>query len=323
MTPLPGAAVVDWSRATRVATSLVPAGPRLESGEARQVVADLHHQAAQAVALAEGASELRPGTPVPVLVVDRASWIRANVTLVARLVGPHLESVVGSSRGPAGAALGAQVGALLSVLATRVLGQYDPYGERLLIVAPNVVAVERQLGVDPRDFRLWVCVHEAIHAVQFSHAPWLRDHLGRLIGDLLAERPDPWSWMNAGGPAPRGLMDALLTPAQREGLGHVNAVMSLLEGHADFMMDRTHAIASVAEIRARFTARREAGGFEALLRALLGLDLKLAQYREGAAFCRRVVEASGVQGLNRAFDDAASLPTMDEIARPDAWLARV
>ena len=252
---------------------------------------------------------------------------------------------------------GVQTGSLLAFLATKVLGQYElfpPYGVdptdkpgRLLLVAPNIVSAEREMGVDPRDFRLWVCLHEETHRVQFGAVPWLRGHMMDEITAFVgatdvdpaavAERLkaaaaaaygairdgfDPDSGEGSGG----SLVEAVQSPAQREILDRIKALMSLLEGHADFVMDGVgpSVIPSVATIRAKFqTRRKEASRVEQVVRRLLGVDAKLRQYRDGERFVRGVVELAGMEGFNRVWARADNLPTKSEIADPQAWVARV
>ena len=102
---------------------------------------------------------------------------------------------------------GMQAGLILAYLAGRVLGQYElflppdpdapgadaPAG-RLTLVAPNIVMVERELGVNPHDFRRWVCLHEETHRTQFTSVPWLRPYVQQQMTEfLLASDLDPAS----------------------------------------------------------------------------------------------------------------------------------
>jgi coenzyme F420 biosynthesis associated uncharacterized protein len=249
-----------------------------------------------------------------------------------------------------------QTGSLLAFLATKVLGQYElfpPYGVdvtdrpgRLLLVAPNIVSAEREMGVDPRDFRLWVCLHEETHRVQFGAVPWLREHMmSELRAFVDATDVDPAALAarvraaavaaygairegvdpDGGGSGP-SLVEAVQTPAQREILDRITALMSLLEGHADYVMDGVGpaVIPSVATIRAKFQARRkESGRVEQVVRRLLGIDAKLRQYRDGERFVRGAVERAGMHGFNQVWERAENLPTKAEIADPAAWVERV
>jgi coenzyme F420 biosynthesis associated uncharacterized protein len=229
------------------------------------------------------------------------------------------------------------VGGLLGFMSSRVLGQFDPFHEpsgRLLLVAPNVVHVERELDVDPTDFRLWVCLHEETHRVQFTAVPWMRDHLFAEIGGL-AETIEPQRMLDDGlrrisealkGGGKGSLIDLMGTPEQKAILDRVTAVMSLLEGHADVVMDGVgpEVIPTVGTIRRRFDERRKGvGSLDRVLRKLLGFDAKMAQYRDGARFVRAVVDKVGMSEFNAVWAAPENLPSRAEIDDPDAWVARV
>jgi coenzyme F420 biosynthesis associated uncharacterized protein len=372
MTSLGGVEMVDWNLAAATATRLVKPGPEVSREEAREAVAELRRHAAAAEGHVRGFTRMTPdgAADTPVLVVDRPGWIRANVAGFRELLAPLLGKMQARrGGGPGGAVLGAvggkvtgvEVGMLLSFMASRVLGQYETFapptrdlpgapgegGGRLLLVAPNIVHVERELDVDPHDFRLWVCLHEETHRTQFSAVPWLRDHIEGEIHAFLGETDiEPSALLErlreafqtlAGGSRPgggegeqgegRSLVELVQTPAQREVLGRITAVMSLLEGHADYVMDGVgpQVVPSVAEIREKFQKRRAAGAgcLDQALRRLLGLDAKLRQYRDGERFVRAVVEETGMDGFNRVWTSPNTLPTKAEIAQPADWIARV
>ncbi|MEW2066395.1 zinc-dependent metalloprotease [Streptomyces sp. NPDC007346] len=372
MTSIGGAEMVDWNLAVATATRLVRPGPEISREEARAVVAELRRHAEASEEHVRLFTRMIPeGTEpedTPVLVVDRAGWIKANVAGFRELLRPLLAKMEARrSGGPGGAVLGAvggkvtgvELGMLLSFLASRVLGQYETFapasrdlpaspngGGRLLLVAPNIVHVERELDVDPHDFRLWVALHEETHRTQFTGVPWLRDHLQGEIQTFLDETDvDPMTFLErlreaaqslsgAGRPegergeeSGRSFVDVVQTPAQREVLGRLTAVMSLLEGHADFVMDGVgpEVVGSVAEIREKFQRRRAqgAGRLDQALRKLLGLDAKLRQYKDGEKFVRSVVEEVGMDGFNRVWTSPNTLPTKAEIAKPAEWVARV
>ncbi|MET7456175.1 zinc-dependent metalloprotease [Streptomyces sp. NPDC005574] len=371
MTSIGGAAssgMVDWNLAVATATRLVRPGPEVSREEARAVVAELRRHAKAAEGHVRGFT--RMGTEethdTPVLVFDRPGWVRANVAGFREILKPLLDKMQ-ERRGatPGGAVLGAvggkvtgvELGMLLSFLASRVLGQYETFapdtrdlpagqngGGRLLLVAPNIVHLERELDVQPHDFRLWVCLHEETHRTQFTAVPWLRDHLEGEIQSFLAETDvDPMTVLErireaaqslAGGrpeseedDGGRSLVEIVQTPAQREILGRLTAVMSLLEGHADFVMDGVgpQVVPTVAEIREKFQQRRAKGAsrLDMTLRRLLGLDAKLKQYRDGERFVRAVVDQVGMDGFNRVWTSPNTLPTKSEIAKPADWVARV
>ena len=307
---------LDWSVASSAGRLLVPAGPALSSDEAAAVVADLRLCAARSVDAVAAASGLGDPPPAEVLVLDRAGWVRAVAAMTKAMLGSigQLPPATLGERVSARLA-GGQLGAGFAFIATRILGQYDPYSAtpRLLLVAPNMVAVERSLAVEPRGFRQWVCLHEQTHRFQFGAAPWLS---GYLLGLLRAVFDD------AGERTP-GLR--LLAVPQAAALDKVTAVMSLLEGHADVVTDTAadSLVPQASLLRTRFEARRDAGGIVAVISRMLGLRAKREQYLHGARFCRAVIAAVGVGGLNLAFDAPELLPTLEELHNPDEWLRRV
>jgi coenzyme F420 biosynthesis associated uncharacterized protein len=370
MTSIGGAEMVDWNLAVATATRFVRPGPDVSRDEARAVVAELRQHARASEEHVRGFTRMIPEghepLDTPVLVVDRAGWVRANVAGFRELLKPLLDKMQERRPGGAGGAVlgavggkvtGVELGMLLSFLASRVLGQYETFapptrelpagekgGGRLLLVAPNIVHVERELEVDPHDFRLWVCLHEETHRTQFTGVPWLRDHLEGEIQSFLSETDvDPMTVLerfreaaqSLSGARPEGeedesgrsIVELVQTPAQREILSRLTAVMSLLEGHADYVMDGVgpDVVPSVAEIREKFQQRRARGAsrLDQALRKLLGLDAKLRQYRDGERFVRSVVEEVGMDGFNRVWTSPNTLPTKAEIAKPVDWVARV
>jgi coenzyme F420 biosynthesis associated uncharacterized protein len=373
MTRIGGAEMVDWNLAVATATRLVRPGPEVSRDEARAIVAELRRHAKASEEHVRAFTRMLPdtGDDTPILVVDRPGWVRANVAGFREVLKPLLDKMQerrGSSPGGAvfgavgGKVTGVELGMLLSFLSSRVLGQYETFapataelpaggppgapngGGRLLLVAPNIVHVERELDVQPHDFRLWVCLHEETHRTQFTAVPWLRDHLEGEIQSFLGETEvDPMTVLERvreaaqsltgsrpegeDGDEGRSLVEIVQTPAQREILARLTAVMSLLEGHADFVMDGVGpaVVPSVAEIREKFQQRRARGAsrLDLALRKLLGLDAKLRQYRDGERFVRAVVEEVGMDGFNRVWTSPNTLPTKSEIAKPADWVARV
>jgi coenzyme F420 biosynthesis associated uncharacterized protein len=181
-------------------------------------------------------------------------------------------------------------------------------------------------------------MHEETHRVQFTAVPWLRDHMVERARALATEMaPDPEKLQDIVSRLSRqlpeafksggtGITELIATPEQRERLAQMTAVMSLLEGHADVVMDEVgpQVIPSVAQIRARFNERRKGvGAFDRLLRRLLGLEAKMRQYRDGAVFVRSVVDQVGVDGFNQVWTSPETLPLAREIENPSAWVARV
>ncbi|MBO0820795.1 MAG: zinc-dependent metalloprotease [Nocardiopsaceae bacterium] len=210
---------------------------------------------------------------------------------------------------------------------------------RLTLVAPNIVMVERELDVDTHDFRRWVCLHEETHRVQFTSVPWLREYVQGMMTDfLLASDLDPSAIADrlraaagAVADAVRGadgesLVEAIQTPEQRKLLDKLTAVMTLVEGHGDYVMDAVgpSVVPSVKEIREKFSARRGSQGrVEQTIRRILGIDLKMKQYAEGSRFVKTVVETAGMTRFNQVWTSPETLPTRAELAAPADWLARV
>jgi uncharacterized protein (DUF2342 family) len=393
--------LIDWSTAETTARRLVRPGPAVSPRQAAAAVAELRACARAAQGHVRVFTKLEIGEDdSPVLIVDRPAWINANIEAVQQISAPLAEKVHQWREGvdPSGLrwatealsakVTGLELGSLLAYLSHRILGQYDPFGlgehggGRLLLVAPNIVRIERELGLDPADFRLWVCLHEETHRVQFGAVPWLREHILGEIGTLIAEleveptvfvdrirdvmrsavgaatgaasqgRPsdaqnppgDPrsaQSTRHAEEPADRvgdaaapvtpprrlSLLDVVRTPAQRVVIERLSAVMTLLEGHATYVMDGVGplVVPSVAEISREFARKRSRNrlGPEGLLRKVLGLDAKMRQYRDGERFVRSVVEEAGIDGFNRVWTSPNTLPTLAEIADPGAWIRRV
>lgn len=349
---------IDWGVAVTTARTLVRPGPDVTPAEARAVATELRGMVPDAERhVAEFTGLVLPDLDVPVAVVDRVGWIKANVDgfkvalepLVDKLVDRRRERGAGDPRGLVHAVgsrvTGVQVGTVMAYLAARVLGQFElflPPGEgdhgRLTLVAPNILETERRLSVDPHDFRLWVTLHEVTHRTQFTAVPWLRPYFtGQVRAYVDAAELDPSQVMQRlrdAASAVRGavsggdgssLLEALQSPEQREIVARLQALMSLLEGHGDYVMDGVGpaVVPTAATIRERFDERRKGSGpVDRVIRRLFGLDLKMRQYAEGEKFVRYVVETAGMATFNRVWESPEMLPTPEEIAAPDVWLAR-
>lgn len=351
------ASLVDWQLAARTAKALAPAPPTVEPGEAQAAVAQLRADveiAAQHVAELTRLHE--PPVRALTRVVDRDGWIDVNTAGMASVMNRVSDKLAnGTEIGKLTQAIGAratgvQAGALIAFLSGKVLGQFEffarPEGQ-LLLVAPNIVSVERSLRVNPADFRLWVCLHEVTHRVQFTAVPWMREHLVSEIDELTDEldadpevlrarlkeavrsiRDRSSSTHDDESETDRGsLLSVLATPEQRAILDRLTAFMSLVEGHAEYVMNAVSAdvIPSQKTIERRFGARRRKGGnpLDRMVRKLLGLDAKTRQYIEGSAFVRAVVDQVGIDAFNAVWSSRDTLPTKAEIAAPGAWVARV
>jgi len=354
--------MIDWNVATSTATRWVRPGPQVGIAEARRVVAELRQLAAQVAEPVRAVTELPgDGDLGNVAIVDRPGWIKANITGFQVVLDPLVEHMQEIGAAPAAGSVltavgsrvtGMQAGLILAYLASRVLGQYElflppdpdqPSDEappgRLTLVAPNILMVERELGVNPTDFRRWVCLHEETHRTQFTSVPWLRPYVQRQMTDfLLASDLDPASILSrlrAAGAAVTGavrggdgesLIEAMQSPRQREILDRLTAVMTLVEGHGDYVMDAVgpSVVPSVGQIRSKFNARRTSGNRgEQAIRRILGIDLKMRQYQQGSAFVRAIVEHSGMESFNRVWTSPETLPARAEFANPMLWLERM
>jgi coenzyme F420 biosynthesis associated uncharacterized protein len=340
--------VVDWSLAASTGAFLVRGGPSVPRTEAQLAVSELRELTVDAEAHVRELTGLGAGLPLlPGEVVDRPGWVRSAAAGLDALTSKALRTLPSNPIAPvlAGGA-GVQTGIVLAFLASRVLGQYDPFGGdgegRLLLVAPNVVTAQHVMQVPGRDFRMWVCLHECTHRLQFTAVDWLRDYFAdeveRLVGglasdedgitDLIGRLPDALREAKRakadGGVV--ALSQLLRSPQQREVFDKLLALSTLLEGHADYVMDAVGpgVVPAVEMIRTRFTARRKGGGLlDRLLRSLLGVDAKIRQYAQGAAFTRHVVDRVGMDGFNAVWTSPNTLPSRTEIGDPEAWVRRV
>lgn len=338
---------VDWQFAATVGRRLARPGPPSSDYTRRQVIDELVDAAAKAEPLVRDVTGLVAGGAVPAArIVDRPEWVAAAAESM-RVMMNGAEKPRGFLTGRV---TGAQTGAVLAYVSSGILGQYDPFatdnGARagcLLLVYPNVIAVERQLRIEPSDFRLWVCLHEVTHRVQFTANPWLPDYMSQALGLLTRDAGDDLGEVvsrladyarNRGNPASDansagilGLVRAVQSEPQRHALDQLLVLGTLLEGHADHVMDAVGPIAvpSVATIRRRFDERRHRRQppLQRLLRALLGLDAKLSQYTRGKAFVDHVVGQVGMARFNAIWAGPETLPLPIEIEEPQRWIDRV
>jgi coenzyme F420 biosynthesis associated uncharacterized protein len=334
---------VDWGFAATVGQWLARPGPPSTDYTRRQVIENLSAAAKAAEPPVRDVTGLHTDAAVPeARIVDRPGWIRAAAESMRVMTGG-----TDKPRGViSGRLTGAQTGAVLAFVATGILGQYDPFTDAgtLLLVYPNVIAVERQLRLEPADFRLWVCLHEVTHRVQFTANPWLSGYMSEALGVLtvdgseditqvvsrLAEfargRGDS-SQSDPNSAGILGLLRAVQSEPQREALDQLLVLGTLLEGHADHVMDAVGPVVvpSVATIRARFDERRnrKQPPLQRLLRALLGIDAKLSQYTRGKAFVDHVVERVGMARFNTVWTSPDTLPRPIEIEYPQRWIDRV
>lgn len=351
---------IDWSVAERVGIAVANRSlPEIDRRTRERLESDFAAVTSEAEELVTAATGLASlAGPARAEVTDRAGWIRANINSFRRLLTPLFER--GEREGPgllgrlpepfarAGrAAAGAELGVLLGWMSTRVLGQYDllftegadTAGDVVYYVGPNVVMLERRHGFPPRDFRLWIAVHELTHRAQFTGVPWMREHFLSLVDKGVSiAAPEPKALTDAlkrmageiragrNPMAESGLVGVLATPEQQQVLRSIQALMSLLEGHGDITMNRAASdrIPGAKRFADTLQARREsASGVSRLLQQLVGLEAKLRQYKEGERFVEAVEATGGHALLSLVWEDASYLPTLDEVRDPPRWIARV
>jgi coenzyme F420 biosynthesis associated uncharacterized protein len=354
--------LVDWPRAERIAADRLRSAPGTLSPEELRATEPAYAAAMAAIVprLSEALGTELPGVVERSGVVDRAGWVAANVTTFAALIGTLEEDLLDQMMPRGGGLTKAtmalanrwvttrQLGFLLGFMGSKVLGQYDlallsaeATPGRLLFVEENIRQTAAALDVPLGPFRTWIALHETTHAFEFEAHPWLRPYLaerleaqlrlfsreasglgrqalrslGRSIrGDQEADGPEHW-------------MERLMTPEQRRLFRETQAVMSLLEGFSDYVMDEVgrDLVPDVERISARFHERRSArrSPFERTVMRLTGMDIKLEQYRKGEHFVRTIAAAAGSSALRRLWDGPESLPRHGEIDDPSKWLARV
>jgi coenzyme F420 biosynthesis associated uncharacterized protein len=343
--------IIDWPLAVRVAAVVAGRGPATTPTIRGEVRRDFREFSQISDELVRNFTGLNPAEPAPdPVVLDRAGWVRANVESFRELIRPLAEKISGSV-GVAGplrrvtaGAVGVQVGALLGYLSQKVLGQYDLVlategAGRVYFVGPNIVDVERRLQLVPRDFRLWIALHEMTHRTQFTGVPWLRDRVQALIGralggveldpahvrtiikrgrDLLMGGPQ--AWRNA------SLISLLMSDEQRVVLDEMQALMCVVEGHGTFVMNRIGAerIPTFEQMREAIESRRHsARGAERTLQRAIGMDMKYDQYALGERFMNQVADIAGLSAVNKVWESEESMPTLAEMNDPAGWLSRV
>lgn len=342
--------VVDWTLAERIALALAGEGPRWDGNEA-----ELRAESERAGQLVRRYTGLKAKGSLPEAeLVNRDEWARVNLSsfqqMSAGVEASIAERLIDSGRPDsvpqklARAATGAEVGLAVGYLAQRVVGQYDvaligpTRAPRLLFVGPNLSAARARLEVDRDLFLRWIALHETTHAVQFAAVPWLREHLGEVAtelfekaaievkpGELLARlvRLNPRELIRS---VSNGELATLLwTEPQRQLVNQLLAAMTIVEGYAEHVMDAVgdELDAGFAELRRRLDRDRERRGpLDSLVSKLLGLEMKMAQYKRGKAFADEVVALAGIRALNTVWREPEALPTLDELDSPADWIDR-
>jgi coenzyme F420 biosynthesis associated uncharacterized protein len=349
---------VAWETAASVAKKVARQQSILTEYERRSLESDFEGMTVEAEELVAAETGLRSlAGNARSRVANRAEWIDANVASFQRLLRPVLSKLDDKLDAGGRATLlpiqasrqlaGAEVGTVLGWMATRVLGQYDQLiieeespedQDMVYYVGPNVVGVERRHGFPPGEFRLWLALHEVTHRAQFTGIPWMRPHFLGLVESAMAGiDPDPKALFSAlrqaadgarGGHNPLedgGLLALIATPEQKVAIQRIGGMMSLLEGHGDVTMDRAarDRIPSAERFSRVLRQRRKLRGYSKLLAVLTGLDAKLRQYEQGERFIEVVEARGGPELLARAWEKPEHLPSLDEIRRPDSWIARI
>jgi coenzyme F420 biosynthesis associated uncharacterized protein len=349
--------VIGWDTAGQVASRVARRTSAVPDYEAAALAADFEELTAQAEELVAAETGLRSlAGPARSRVVDRPAWVEANVASFQRLLRPvtaKLAASLDERRGPvilpasvSRKVSGAQVGLLLGWMSTRVLGQYDqlliededPEDQDIVYyVGPNVLSLEKRYGFPPREFRLWLALHEVTHRAQFTGVPWMREHFLGLVHETLdGLDPDPKRLLDAlrrtteglrAGRNPLddgGLLTLLATPEQFAAIQQIGGLMSLLEGHGDVTMDRAAAdrIPNAARFSRTLHQRRRRGGATKVISVLIGLDAKMRQYEQGERFIEAVEAAGGPELFSRVWDGPAWLPSLPEIREPRRWIDR-
>lgn len=344
---------VDWNLAVRVARRVAGREPLAASYLADSMRRDFAAVTVEAEALVTDFTGLRPPGPAQGQLLDRAGWVEANVASMRRLLAPLSdklgERVAQSPLAPVGRRVaGTEMGMLLGWAGKRVLGQYDllvpedpdrpSADDAVYYVGPNVLGLEKRYAFRPRDFRLWIALHELTHRAQFTGVPWLRPYFLSLVERSLSlVEPDPTRLLRVLGRVADdlrrgrnplddgGLVGLLATTEQRELLNQTQALMSLLEGHGNLVMNRLgrEHVAGQERMAHILQSRRSAGGVTGLVQKLLGFEMKMRQYEVGERFCDAVAEQAGLRALDAAWQGPENLPTLDELNRPAEWLRRV
>jgi len=305
---------------------------------------------------AEEFSGLIAGSIAPVSAVTRSQWIQGNIESFKILMNPLAEKMAGGNelamvpgatqvlQQVSGVFMGLQTGFVMGYLGRAVVGQYEvpvPVAEpKLLYVVPNLMQIEKDWSLDPKQFRYWIALHEITHHLEFSK-PWVQSYFRSQITTMIDSLDfdparmqtafeglgmlDPDRMAEALGD-PNTLIQAAWTPLSEDAVARLQAFMTLAEGYATFVMDAVGARVLTEHARLKEVMERRKRSTtpgEALFERLLGLELKRRQYEEGVSFCRYVAAMHDIDTLNHVWDNPDSLPTTKELSEPDLWLERM
>ena len=336
----------DWALAVQVGRRVAGPGIPVDAVERARIREDFAELVPRCEELITEYTGMRAeGFRSRAWVMSRGEWINANLRGIQRLLEPLAARILSQSAARAEfrrKSLGVQVGVLLGYVSKKVLGQYDvflpPDDDGLLyFVGPNVAEAERRFGLPARDFRFWIAVHEVCHRVQFGSTPWLRGHVAGMIerylrtvsldsGELARQLRRAVEEVRAGSDwRGIGAFYLLLNDEQRVLFAETQAVMSLLEGHASFVMNRVAdgRVRDVDRLRQSLKERRRSSNLERQFQRAVGFDSKIRQYDAGELFVASVVDRAGMDVFNRVWERPEHLPTQQEITDPARWLARV
>ncbi len=345
--------LVDWDLAERIAIRSSGREPFADSYLADSLDPDFAELTTLAEELVTAETGLRSlAGPARAQVTDRAGWVRANIASFQRILGPVTDRLGKRVGGPSAlvmrSASALEVGLLLGWMSGRVLGQYDllvaadenPDDQDVVYyVGPNVLGIEKRFGFPPREFRLWLALHEVTHRAQFTGVPWMREHYLSLIDKMLASADvDPVMLLGAlkravdeiragRSPLEGGVAHLLASPEQRKILDQIGGLMSLLEGHGDITMNRAgvgHVPSAERFARVLQQRRTTANLVQRTVQRLLGLEAKLHQYQQGEDFIAEIERiGDGKEALEPVWRGPTWLPTLAEIRDPQEWIDRV
>ncbi|MCU1466242.1 MAG: hypothetical protein JWM72_2170 [Actinomycetia bacterium] len=350
---------VDWATARRVARFVAGRDPLADSYLAASLQTDFDALTVRAEDLVAGYTGLRAPGHATAAVLDRRDWVESNITSMQALLDPLMQRfgarLAHNPIAPVSRRVAAtEMGGLLGYMAKRVLGQYDLLvpdapgavngastgvpADAVYYVGANILGLEKRFAFRPADFRLWIAIHEVTHRAQFTGVPWMRGYFLGLVREALElVDPDPRTMLRAVSSAvdevragrnpldEGGLVGLFATPEQRGVLGQVQALMSVLEGHGNVVMDdlgREH-VAGQGRMSRVLSQRRQIGGVTGLLHKLLGIEQKMRQYEVGEGFVRGVYDIAGRRAFDAVWEAPENLPTVPELSEPRLWLRRV
>jgi coenzyme F420 biosynthesis associated uncharacterized protein len=345
---------VDWEFAKKVAAKVSGKDDFAESYHRDSLEPDFIELTKQAEELVSAETGLIPlSGPARPRVAERSDWIEANVNSFQRLLSPFIEKMEAKmTPGPStmigSKVAGTEVGVMLGWMSSRVLGQYDMLvvddvdvddQDIVYYVGPNVLGIEKKYGFPPREFRLWLALHEVTHRAQFTGVPWMRDYFLSLVNELVGSvEPDPQRFSEAlrrmaetirRGENPLddgGLAGMLASDEQKATIDKIGGLMSLLEGHGDITMDRAglDLLPSAPRFGRVLRARRQqAGGMQKMVQKLVGLEAKMAQYEQGEIFIEYVEGNAGREVMDRVWESPEHVPSLTEIREPQLWIDRM